>query len=270
MKMKIEVKNFDEEVIKQSYNKPALVDFWAEWCGPCRILAPVLEKLSDETSDWILAKVNTEELRDVASRYNIRSIPNVKLFKDGKVIDEFVGALPETQIRKWLEKAIPSNSKILAEEITKLFYAENISSAHKKLDEFHEIDPDGKKYILLFALLNLFEKTDEAESLLKKFEPDIEDNHLFTAIVELISAIKINPADLPESSAKNFFIQGVKKLKEKNFDEALSHFIKSIREERYYRDDSSRKICIAIFKYLGEEHPTTIKHRRDFGSALYV
>lgn len=268
--MKIEVKNFDKEVIEQSFNKPILVDFWAEWCGPCRILTPVLEKLSEETSDWIFAKVNTEELREEAARFNIRSIPNVKLFKDGKVIDEFVGALPESHIRKWLEKAIPGKSKILAAEIQKLFYGDNISAAYKKLDELHEIDPKGKKYNLLFALLNLFEKTGEAETLLQNYEPDVEDSQLFSAIVELISAIKINPSDLPESSAKNLFMNALAKLKEKNFDDALSDFIDSIREERYYRDDSARKICIAIFKYLGEEHSTTLRHRRDFSSALYV
>lgn len=268
--MKIEVKKFDEEVIKQSFNKPILVDFWAEWCGPCRILAPVLEKLSEETSDWILAKVNTEELKEESARFNIRSIPNVKLFKDGKVIDEFVGALPESQIRRWLEKAIPSKSKMLAEEIQQLFYADNMPSAHHKLKELHEIDSKGKKYNLLFALLNLFEKPGEAETLLQNYEPDIEDSQLFSAVVELISAIKINTSDLPESSAKNIFINAVTKLKEKNLDESLSGFINSIREERYYRNDSARKICIAIFKYLGEEHPTTVKHRRDFSGALYV
>ncbi len=268
--MKIDVQNFEEEVIKQSYTKPVLVDFWAEWCGPCKILAPILEKIASETSEWVLAKVNTEELRDVAAKYNIRSIPNVKLFHEGKVIDEFVGALPESQIRSWLSKAIPSKAKKLAAEIKQHFFNGEIEIAQNKLDELFILDSENKQAKIFFALIHLFEKQNECEKILEDFEPEFEDVEIFSAIQELLLALKIDSENLPDSSAKKYFVKGFMRLKEKNLDEALSNLIQSIREERYYFEDRARKICIAIFKYLGEENPITIKHRRDFGSALYV
>ncbi len=99
--------NFQEKVIKQSKKKPIVVDFWTSWCMPCLILAPILEKLAKEyNGKFILAKVNVDKSRKVSQEYGIMSIPSVKMFINGKVVDEFMGAMPESMVRKWLEKNI--------------------------------------------------------------------------------------------------------------------------------------------------------------------
>ena len=106
-KVEIEVndENFEEMVIEQSKRIPVVVDFWAEWCKPCLMLKPVLEKLVRENKGrFILAKVNVDEAPRVSQRYMIMSIPNVKLFKEGKIVDEFIGAYPESFVREWLER----------------------------------------------------------------------------------------------------------------------------------------------------------------------
>jgi putative thioredoxin len=98
-------KTFEEKVIKKSYEKPVVVDFWASWCMPCLILKPTLEKIAKEYKGrFILAKVNVDEAEKMAKVYNVSSVPNVKFFKNGKVVDEFVGAIPEGMIKKWIEK----------------------------------------------------------------------------------------------------------------------------------------------------------------------
>ncbi len=103
--------DFEADVIEASKKAPILVDFWAEWCGPCHMLSPTLEKLANEAGeDWTMLKLNTELQQDMAIKYNIRSIPNVKLFIDGEVAGEFVGALPEADIKHWLSHNIPSSN----------------------------------------------------------------------------------------------------------------------------------------------------------------
>jgi len=103
-----ELIDFQSDVIEASKKAPVLVDFWAEWCGPCVYLSPTLEKLANEAGEsWNLVKVNTESQQELAIQYGIRSIPNVKMFIDGEVAGEFIGALPEEDIKQWLELNIP-------------------------------------------------------------------------------------------------------------------------------------------------------------------
>ena len=108
-KMEIEIKatdkDFEEKIIQQSAKIPIVVDFWASWCQPCLILSPTLEKLAKEYKGrFILAKVNIDQASEISRKYNIMSIPNVKMFKGGKVVDEFIGAMPEEHVRAWLDK----------------------------------------------------------------------------------------------------------------------------------------------------------------------
>lgn len=102
--------NFEERVAKQSESTPVVVDFWAEWCMPCKMLSPILEKFAKEyNGKFILAKADLGENQNTAMKYQIRSIPAVKLFKNGEVVDEFVGAIPQDMIKKWLDKNLNGN-----------------------------------------------------------------------------------------------------------------------------------------------------------------
>ncbi|MEZ5058175.1 MAG: thioredoxin [Saprospiraceae bacterium] len=113
--------NFQNDVLLASHEKPVVVDFWAEWCGPCRMLGPVIEKMAEEQSDqWSLVKLDTEEFQEIAVEYGIRSIPNVKMFYKGEVVAEFAGALPRPEIQKWLDQNLPSASKEAITEILAL------------------------------------------------------------------------------------------------------------------------------------------------------
>ncbi len=111
--IKVSDDDFQEKVIEQSKKIPVVVDFWAEWCGPCRMLGPVLEKIAKEyNGKFILAKLNVERNRKMSQVYRIMGIPSVKMFKDGRIVDEFVGFLPEPSIKAWLNKNLENSSEL--------------------------------------------------------------------------------------------------------------------------------------------------------------
>lgn len=267
--MVYDVKDFNEEVIKRSKKIPVLVDFWAEWCGPCKMLGPVLEKMADKyEGKFELAKLNTDGNQAIAVQYGIRSIPNVKLFINGEVTDEFTGALPEQKVEKWLMKAIPDKN---AEEVNKandLLKKGETERASLILEKLLKSEPDNAKLKILLAKAILFKDYITAEKLASECLNDIENSEIIDSIKTIAHLFSIT--GLNGSGAASEYKSAIEELRNKNFDLALEKFIDVIKTDRILDEDGARKACIAIFKYLGEENEITLKHRRNFGSALYI
>lgn len=270
--MSFELNDFNIDVIEASRRIPVLVDFWAAWCGPCKALGPVLEKLAAANeSRFTLVKIDTDASKELAAQFNIRSIPAVKLFIDGKVVDEFLGALPEKQIIAFLDKNIPGENSKKINAALEMLSEGNEGGARIILEELAKNPVEHKAKIFLAKII-LFEDNARAEELLRSSEPAREEQELFDAL-ELLSGLignGFNASVLPEDNVKAKYCDAVNALHQRRFGESLEIFIDCIRENRYYNDDGARKICVAVFKYLGEEHPVTLMHRRDFGRALYI
>lgn len=269
----MEIKDFQKDVIEKSSEVPVLVDFWAEWCGPCKILGPVLEKLASQANgDWVLAKVDTDKNQQLAAQYGIRGIPNCKLFSKGKVINEFTGALPEQHVREWLKKSIPGKFAAQIEKAKKLLADGNITDAKVILENVHAGDINNNNVNALLSKILLFEDPKEAVRLAQTVDLSSEYYELAESVKSICDLLgkDTNPDLLPASQTKKSYLSAIEEIKKQNFDLALEKFIDIIRSDRQYDDDGSRKACIAIFKYLGEEHKITLKHRKDFGSALYI
>ncbi len=268
--MNYEVENFDIDIIEASYKQPVMVDFWAEWCAPCRMLGPVMEKLAIEFDGKIkLVKVDTEQNREPAAKYGIRSIPNVKLFVNGEVKDEFTGALPEGKVREWIIKNLPESGELKTAK--EFIAAGKDSEAIEILEKFILKEEGNAEGQLLLAKLYLFSDAGRTAELLSKVDPGKEQQEMFDALQLLSAMIPLagEAPGLPEGTSRSRFKTSLENLKGRDFSEALENLIEIIREDRYYFDDAARKVCIAIFKYLGEENPVTLEYRRDFSRALY-
>ena len=265
--------NFQKDVIERSHEIPVLVDFWAEWCGPCKVLGPVLEKLAPEHAGrWELVKIDTEAHPQLAKQYQIRSIPNVKLFSDGEMIDEFVGALPEHAILQWLEKALPGENRKLIGQAQQLLAEGKIDEAKKMLEAILVAEPENHQVRVLLARHSFYEDPGKAVSLVEGIHEDSEFFDMAQTIRVLGKLMQLSdtPEALPEGPVKAHYLDAIVHLRNSDFDKALENFIDVIQNDRYYDDDGSRKACIAIFKFLGEQHEITRKHRPAFSSALYV
>ena len=269
--MTVDVKDFEQDVVQRSFSTPVVVDFWAEWCQPCKLLGPVLEGLATRSNgDWVLAKLDTERLPEVAARQGIRGIPAVKLFVDGQVTHEFVGALPQAQVEFWLKQSLPSKHRRQVQAAEHLVADGKETEAKAVLERVVDAEPENEKARAELGRLLLFDDPARAAQLVEMIEVGE-----FAEIAEAIRTVAhcalflAGPDPTPAGEGREEYLKGVRALLDQDFDSALSHFIETIRKDRNYDDDGARKACIAIFKTLGEEHTITQKHRREFSSALY-
>lgn len=154
-------KNYDE-LMQASFKVPVLMDFWAGWCQPCQVLMPVLARLAEEyQGKFLLAKLDTEENQEIAARFGVRSIPTVKLFKDGQPIDEFMGALPEKAVREFLDKHIVDEERVAQEKALKLQYFEDeLADAPdaRELETRLSADADDHEALYQLALHKVLEE----------------------------------------------------------------------------------------------------------------
>ncbi len=270
--MSYEITNFQQDVIDRSFQQPVVVDFWAEWCGPCRMLGPVLENMAERSNGkWGLAKVNTDVHQEPARQYNISSIPAVKLFVEGQVVDEFVGALPEPQIEAWLKKALPSKYAEQVQKAAECLSEQDIQKAQTLLEDVLKAEPDNARAEVLMAQTYLYENITKAVEMVSHIDPGSEFDDVAEGIRNMAGLIQLaeSPDALPEGEGKTAYLDAILALKTQDFDTALTQFIEVVRNDRYYHDDGARKACLAIFKYLGEENEITLKHRKVFNRALY-
>lgn len=260
--------DFQKAVIEKSFEKPVVVDFWAEWCGPCRVLGPVIEQLAKEqAARWDLVKINTEEAQELAEQYDIRSIPNVKLFHKGEVISGFAGAYPRHAIEKWLDEFLPSDHKNKLQAILAALKndGDNVLLI-KELEEFVGANPELKEARMHLAKQLVFSDAERAKQLLEDIQ--LGDEHYEIAedvrVVSELMALSGNGAQ-----AGQLLTKAQAAIREHQLEAAVQYVIDATVADKNYHNDLPRKVAIALFRLLGNEHPISRAYRWRFDMALY-
>ncbi|MCP4878126.1 MAG: thioredoxin [Gammaproteobacteria bacterium] len=276
------MQNFQNLVLEKSINKPVLVDFWADWCQPCQTIMPMLAKLAEEyDGKFELAKVNADEEQELAAHFGIKSLPTMKLFFKGQLVDERMGAVSESDIRAMLDKHIVSESDQFMQAAMMAYQQGQIEQALEMLNHALANDPDNAE--LKVAIAQIVHDQGDDESAMALLDSLDEEGGKLDTATKLRAAIKLAAqlAGLPDlneieqrlatnSTDLEALLQKSRHLTARgDYDNAMECLLTIMRSDRGFEDDAGRTGLLEVFDMLGGEHPSVQKYRRKLFTLLH-
>lgn len=264
--------DFEYQVLVYSQQTPVVVDFWAEWCAPCKMIGPILERLAQEgQGSFRLAKVNVDENPELVMRYSVRSIPAVMAFRDGRMVAEFKGAQPEPRIREFLKSIAPSPEDLTLEKANSLLSLGNILGAEKAFREVLQAAPNNPTALLgLAKSLLLRGQEKEALSILASF-PASKEYHSaeqLRPLAEALSMLESRAFSEGEHVLDAAFANSLRLVKRGNLPAAMDGLLDILREDKRFRDGLARKVMLALIE-LVEDPEMARQYRNELASVLF-
>jgi putative thioredoxin len=276
---------FETEVMEASFQQPVVIDIWAPWCGPCKALTPVLAKLSEEFEGRVkVVKVNADENQEIAAAFNARSIPYVAAIRDGQLVDQFMGALPEGKVRAFMEKLAPAPQTPPAEEAyaaaKQLLDTGDKGQAAEALKMVLALDPSHDAARLDFAALLLdAEAAEQAQEHLKLVSAKSQEGDVFKSLMvraqALLKAASLPPlsgleervANNPKDHAARFELaNGL--VERARYREAMDQLLEIVMRDRTFMEDGARKRLVEVFGLVASDDDLLREYRRKLATAL--
>lgn len=274
--------SFDHEVIERSHEVPVLVDFWADWCAPCKMLIPVLLQLVEEYQGaFNLVKVDTEQERELAAQHGIRSLPTLRLYRHGELVEELLGAQPESALRSLIDRYAARASDQTLQQALALAAAGDPEQALELLEQAHQDDSANQRLTLEYAQLCIKSgQLQQARSLLDELPREVREQPEASGLRAMIGFTQVAadapPADTLQANletdpgqSESRYQLAARQIVDNEYDAALDNLIELLQRDRNYNDGAARLALLAVFSLLGSDDARVARYRRKMFALLH-
>lgn len=265
--------DFEYQVLAYSQKVPVVVDFWASWCVPCKVLGPILEKLALEgRGSFRLARLDVDANPNLAMRFNVRSIPSVKAFRDGLVVSEFNGALPELSVRDFIRAIAPAKDDLMIEKGLGLLGIHQPAKAEETFRRVLEDLPGNPPALLGLAKSLLYQReSKESLEILQSFPASREFNNA-TVLLPLAIALEeeANPDPFEmDDELEAAYQNALRLIKRGNLEAAIDGLLDILRQDKHYRNGAVHKVILGILELTSADEESVRQYRNELASILF-